>query len=1179
MNANEKELSNPFSTGGGGVSFENAIQAKFVTLMLTGGYAPCLPHWPIIEIKLQGKVAGYNTDDVIVIVGNPNNNEKIRLLGQIKHSIQITEKNKIFEEVIQAAWNDFNDPNNFKRGKDVIALITGPISKTDIDGVTFLLEQARHTKDASEFLTQVDRANFSSNNTRKKRDAFRVQLNKANKGAISDDDFYEFLKHFYLLGYDLDRKGSIISSLLKSHIAQFDNQLAYEIWCKIVCEVQQYNQNAGTITLDRLPEEIKKHFERPVLSYIPSQLASQASLPKSSYQPTVWNKHDSADKLAFVNLIGSWDERNDYDRKAVEQIIGGDYDVWIADLRNILTVYDSPLTYKNGVWTVKKRKELWADLGLKIFDDYLERFKQAATHILKTDDPAFELPTDKRYMANIYNKSLPNSENIRQGVSETLALLKNDPESLINCSDYAAITVANVIVNEVLIESDWLRWGSLNGLLPNLSEASPEVFLKAVESSIEQSPSPFEELFNQESTGSFGQTYLTGLLWALEGIAWDEKYLTRVSVALAEFAAIDPGSNWINRPINSLINIFLPWHPQTQASVEKRQVAVRTICNEQAEIGWSLLLGLLPKENSYTTGTHKPKWRNDIAEDWQPNVSRDEYLKQNVFYSELLVSMAERDINRLTILVGKLDQLSLPAFNKFKDILISKQVLTLPEDQRVILWNELINFVSRHRKYQDADWAIDEEFLEPLEGVAKKLAPTNIKLLHKRLFINRDMDLYEGQNDWDTEHRKLYDKRLKAINEILEESNLQGVLNFVDDVSEIKVIGKILAEIDDGSFDSQLLPNMLVKSDAKNLELIASYSYFKHHNNGWQWFDSLDKSEWSNDQVALLLSIMPFEKNTWDRAKQLLGNDDSMYWMSTNANTIGTTDNIEYAVKRLLEANRPHIALQSIRTYLFYKREMSMDIVCEALLDLASSEGLIGYVSTYDIIEVIKILQKDLSIGQSKLIQVEWAYLGLLGKYSEGAPINLENALATDPDFFCTMLQYAYKPKESDKQDPIEDKSVAINAYNLLSNWVTIPGSTTDKGFDIILFKQWLEAVKNITRTSGHYDIAMIVIGKVLCNAPKGENLWIDPDVANILNQKDHENMRNGYRTAVYNSRGAHCVDPEAKPEKALSEKYSQQADDVEELGYFRLATTLRSLSGEYRREAEKILKNGGSYF
>jgi hypothetical protein len=66
----KKQLSNSFSTGGGGTRFEANIQAAFVTLMLSGGYAPCLPTWPIVKLKLQGAVDGYATDDLIVFIEN-----------------------------------------------------------------------------------------------------------------------------------------------------------------------------------------------------------------------------------------------------------------------------------------------------------------------------------------------------------------------------------------------------------------------------------------------------------------------------------------------------------------------------------------------------------------------------------------------------------------------------------------------------------------------------------------------------------------------------------------------------------------------------------------------------------------------------------------------------------------------------------------------------------------------------------------------------------------------------------------------------------------------------------------------------------------------------------------------------------------------------------------------------
>lgn len=222
MGKDNKKLSNPFSTGGGGVQFETHVQASFVVLMLTGGFAPCMPCWPISKIKLQGKFAGYDTDDLIVFVEEADCNQKRKILGQIKHSISITENNKVFGEVIRAAWNDFNNASLFSKGKDSFVLITGPLSTTDINDISFILEWARHSENADEFIKKVELTNFSSQRKRNKLKAFKTNLNNANGGnPISDEDIFQFLKHFHLLGYDLDIKAGVTLSLLHSIIGQY----------------------------------------------------------------------------------------------------------------------------------------------------------------------------------------------------------------------------------------------------------------------------------------------------------------------------------------------------------------------------------------------------------------------------------------------------------------------------------------------------------------------------------------------------------------------------------------------------------------------------------------------------------------------------------------------------------------------------------------------------------------------------------------------------------------------------------------------------------------------------------------------------------------------------------------------------------------------------------------------
>ena len=567
------KLSNPFSTGGGGVHFEAQIQASFVALMLTGGFAPSLPCWPISEIKLQGKIDGYDTDDLIVYVQNTDLNERRKLIGQVKHAISVTKRDKVFGEVIQSAWNDFNNPVTFSQNKDIIALITGPLNGVDAKNIPWLLNQARHTKNVDEFLRNVKQANFSPSKSIEKLEAIKHHLKAANDGVdVRDDDLYNFLRHFHLLGYDLGGEAGVIISLLHSHISQFHPQYPHWLWSRLVDIVQSWNQDAGTITRNNLPEDIIDTFKQKVISEVPERLRASRETHEAN-----WDQHPDASYIALAILIGSWNDKQECDVRTLTALLGLDYDEWIQKARELLHQPSSPLSLKNGVWTVLKRSELWRQLGSRVLDQNLNIFKELAVSILKESDPAFELPSDERYGAKIHGK-VPNcSPAIRQGVAEGLAILGALPECCSNCSRGNAETTAVLAIREIFDGADWRLWGSLNNLLPSLAEAAPREFLEAVERTLRLKPSPFEELFAQEGNGINGSNYMTGLLWALEGLAWEEQFLVPVCDLLAELANHDPGGQWANRPGNSLTDILLPWMPHTRASVEKRKVAVQTV--------------------------------------------------------------------------------------------------------------------------------------------------------------------------------------------------------------------------------------------------------------------------------------------------------------------------------------------------------------------------------------------------------------------------------------------------------------------------------------------------------------------------------------------------------------------------------------------------------------------------
>ena len=158
--------------------------------------------------------------------------------------------------------------------------------------------------------------------------------------------------------------------------------------------------------------------------------------------------------------------------------------------------------------------------------------------------------------------------------------------------------------------------------------------------------------------------------------------------------------------------------------------------------------------------------------------------------------------------------------------------------------------------------------------------------------------------------------------------------------------------------------------------------------------------------------------------------------------------------------------------------------------------------------------------------------------------------------------------------DGLEDEAArAGHAYQLLNSFTTLPG-TTDRGlFDGQAFVAWVNAVKKSAKESGHLEVALHQAGAVLVHSPPdSDGLWMHRDIAGVLNREDMTELRAGYSIAIYNSRGVHNVDPTGKPEQELALKYDRRADEIENVGYHRLAATLRELAATYRREADTIV-------
>lgn len=127
-----------------------------------------------------------------------------------------------------------------------------------------------------------------------------------------------------------------------------------------------------------------------------------------------WAHHPDAFYIALISLVGAWDDNNKADTKSIEKLLGMPYKNWLKKSQDISQLKNSPLHCRNRIWTIENRVQLLKQVGIYIFYNHIDIFKELCLQIFKESDPAFELPSEQRYAARVYGKNFTYSSIIRK---------------------------------------------------------------------------------------------------------------------------------------------------------------------------------------------------------------------------------------------------------------------------------------------------------------------------------------------------------------------------------------------------------------------------------------------------------------------------------------------------------------------------------------------------------------------------------------------------------------------------------------------------------------------------------------------------------------------------------------------------------------------------------------------
>ena len=739
-----------------------------------------------------------------------------------------------------------------------------------------------------------------------------------------------------------------------------------------------------------------------------------------------WASDEAGYQLRCLALIGGWDDASELDRAAVAEIVGEPYETWVQRIYPLTKKEEPPVLLDGKVFKPVSRYETWQQLGRFLTDGDLTRFGKAAIKVLQETAPELELPKEERHLLGFREIPKTHSGRLHESVAETLALLGAKGHQLPTSPNLAS-GVAGEDVGQLLGEANWKRWATLSSVAPKLAEAAPSRFLSALEGAlVDLDQCPLKEVFAAQGDPLFGRNYHAGLLWSLEVLAWSSDHLNRVATALARLARFPLPQNMGNNPLATLRGIFLPWLPQTLASVEGRKAAVECVIAENREIGWKLLLDILPETHQVGHYNQKPHWRDDwFPADWSEGVTRSEHYRQVKNYTELAVQLAMNDLQMLIEVIARWDHLPREVFQKVLNYLESPEAQQRSEADRFALWQKLADEVDRHRKYSESDWAMPEEELQRLDHAAQAVKPANPAVIHQRLFNDYDHHFFTG-NDYEAEVKKLAQMRTDAVAEILK---AKGARYFLEMAKVVKLpieLGGALGRLGGAELDHLVLPSLL-EAEKPLVDLMAGYVWARYFAATVEWAEAIDVSQWTPAQAGNFFSHLPFTQDVWTLAEAKLGESRAEYWSRVWPNPYQAKGHLLEAAQKSLDNGRPDLAVACLNSMRHLEEKIPTPLATAAVKQLLTSAEAIKRFDRHELLEVIKVIQAAPDADEADVNWIEFQCLPLLDRFSGGRPEFLERRLANEPAFFHEVITVCFRSERNvDKKiEPSEEKGAS----------------------------------------------------------------------------------------------------------------------------------------------------------
>lgn len=850
------------------------------------------------------------------------------------------------------------------------------------------------------------------------------------------------------------------------------------------------------------------------------------------------SKRDIARQLIPICLAGAWHARKSADQEVIEKLADcahEEVERYVATLQQ--EADDCP------VWSVGQHRgvtskvdALFAVAPLMTEQD-IRKFEQIAEDVLSEPDPALELHESDRWMAAVRDKVRDHSAALRAGICETLVLLSVHGNDLFQ--ERLGIDVEEMVstlVTRLLTPLDE-KLQSQERDLPGYAEAAPRRFLDMLEEDLRKDDPALLQLLKPVPRQFFAHCPRTGLLWALECIAWNPDCLLRVCIVLAQLSQIEIDDNWANRPIDSLSAILRSWMPQTAAPLADRKAVLVMLEKRFPTIAWRLCVEEIRIGQPHAMDNYRPRWRSD-ASGAGDGVTDSEKLDFIDAAKSILLSWQEPDQSTFGDLVERMGSLT-----EYEQSAVWEQMEAWAESKaddkaKAGLRERIRRFASGDRARRACD----------------RLQPEDLVVRHGWLFADAWIkwsqdELTAKDDDFEARDTRIDGLRQSAMKEVWATCGLGGIMAMVENGGDGGTVGRYAASCADDAadvlraclfretsiaqFDRFMVTFIMARANPAESELLLDVSQQLDH-----------------EQSVRLWRCAPFQDKTW-RMLDRVPDDEvrTTYWRTVESffHRRFTEAECTEVVDRLLAVGRPRAAFTTLAGQW---KKIETASLKRLLMNLVSADDdKDAYpIAPSDVSDALHVLDERSTVPSCEMAWLEFAFVPMLDEH--GTP-NLVRQIAESPAFFVEVLSCASIRRDGG-QDPtarqIVDeshrKAVASAAYRLLQQVSRIPGTEADGSINADALLLWLTETRQLCADVGRAVVGDLRIGELLSKAPPNEDgVWPCDAVCQALEAAASEDLARGFAIGKQNARGVFVRRGEGgNDERELAARYRSWA-------------------------------------